>query len=141
MPLRLHQDYISWRSFPTTFVTAIVAIDPSSAENGATEVFPGYHTKGSLTPKDGQYHQLPDDAVDASTGVVLDLAPGDVAVFSGYTPHRSGPNRSQQWRRLLYLSYNAMSDGGEQRDAHYEEFRSWLQDRYAEYGKTSTLFR
>ena len=74
-------------------------------------------------------------------GVVLDLAPGDVAIFSGYTPHRSGPNRSAQSRRLLYLSYNALSDGGEQRDQHYAEFRGWLQDRYAEYGKTATFFR
>ena len=47
----LHQDYISWPSFPKTFVTAIVAIDPSSAENGATEVFRGYHLKGCMTPR------------------------------------------------------------------------------------------
>ena len=51
------------------------------------------------------------------------------------------PNRSSEWRRLLYLSYNALSDGGEQRDQHYAEFRGWLQDRYAEYGRTSTFFR
>jgi hypothetical protein len=63
------------------------------------------------------------------------------AIFSGYTPHRSAPNRSAQSRRLLYLSYNALSDGGDQRDPRYAEFRGWLQDRYAEYGKTSTFFR
>jgi hypothetical protein len=138
---KLHQDYISWKSFPTTFVTAIVAIDSGDATNGATEVFPGYHTQGCLMPKDGNYHQLPDDAVDLSKGVVLELAPGDVAIFSGYTPHRSAPNRSAQSRRLLYLSYNALSDGGAQRDKHYAEFRGWLQDRYAEHGRTSTFFR
>ena len=49
----LHQDYISWKTFPTTFMTAIVAIDAADAGNGATEVFPGYHTQGCLTPKDG----------------------------------------------------------------------------------------
>ena len=137
----LHQDYIAWKSFPTSFVTAIVAIDAAAAGNGATEVFPGYHTNGCLTPQDGNYHQLPDEAVDATTGVVLDLAPGDVAIFSGYTPHRSAPNRSSESRRLLYLSYNALSDGGEQRDRHYAEYHRWLQDRYAEYGKTATFFR
>ena len=137
----LHQDYISWKTFPTTFVTAIVAIDAADASNGATEVFPGYHQQGCLTPKDGQYHQLADNAVDESKGVVLELAPGDVAIFSGCTPHRSGPNRSPKSRRLLYLSYNAVSDGGDQRERHYEEFRNWLQDRYAEYGRTSTFFR
>jgi ectoine hydroxylase-related dioxygenase (phytanoyl-CoA dioxygenase family) len=137
----LHQDYVSWKSFPTTFLTAIVAIDPADARSGATEVFPGYHRQGCLSAPDGMYHTLPDDAVDRSRGVVLELAPGDVAVFSGYTPHRSAPNRSEHSRRLLYLSYNALSDGGEQRNGHYAEFRGWLQDRYAEYGKTATFYR
>ena len=138
---QLHQDYISWKSFPTTFLTAIVAIDPADATNGATEVFPGYHRQGCLSARDGQYHHLSDDSVDPTTGVVLELAPGDVAIFSGYTPHRSAANRSSQWRRLLYLSYNAFSDGGEQREQHYAEFRTWLQERYADYGKTATYFR
>jgi ectoine hydroxylase-related dioxygenase (phytanoyl-CoA dioxygenase family) len=137
----LHQDYIAWASFPTTFMTVIVAIDPADAGNGATEVFPGYHLEGALTPRDGNYHALSEDAVDVTTGVVLDLAPGDVAMFSGYTPHRSAANRSSQWRRLLYLSYNAISDGGDQRTRHYQEFHAWLQDRYAEHGRTFTFFR
>jgi hypothetical protein len=138
---RLHQDYIAWDSFPVSFLTAIVAIDACDRENGATEVFRGYHLRGCMSPKDRMYHQLPDESVDASAGVVLTLAPGDVAVFSGYTPHRSSPNRSDRTRRLLYLSYNAFSDGGEQRDSHYAEFADWLKDRYAEYGKTMTYFR
>jgi ectoine hydroxylase-related dioxygenase (phytanoyl-CoA dioxygenase family) len=138
---KLHQDYISWESFPISFLTVILAIDASDARNGATEVFPRYHHQGCLSPRDGMYHQLSEDAVDLSTGVVLDLAPGDIAIFSGYTPHRSGANHSRQWRRLLYLSYNALSEGGEQRDRHYAEFHAWLRDRYAEYGKTLTFFR
>ena len=138
---KLHQDYISWPSFPVSFLTVIVAIDPADAESGATEVFAGYHKQGYLSARDGMYHQLAEEAVDPATGVVLELAPGDIALFSGYTPHRSGPNRSSHWRRLLYLSYNALGDGGEQRDRHYDEFRTWLQDRYAEYGKTATFFR
>lgn len=82
----LHQDYISWPEFPRSFLTAIVAIDPTEGENGATEVFPGYHTQGCLTPQDGDYHELPLDAVDESAGVLLELQPGDVALFGGFTP-------------------------------------------------------
>ena len=89
----------------------------------------------------GKYHKLAPEAVDASKGVVMDLQPGDLAIFSGFTPHRSGPNKSAQWRRLLYLSYNAASEGGEQRDAHYAEFHGWLKERYADYGKVNTFFR
>jgi ectoine hydroxylase-related dioxygenase (phytanoyl-CoA dioxygenase family) len=137
----MHQDYISWKSFPVSFTTVIVAIDAADGQNGATEVFPGYHQRGCLTPQDGMYHELPVDMVDLSKGVMLDLQPGDIAIFSGFTPHRSGPNRSPEWRRLLYLSYNALSDGGEQREKHYAEFHSWLKDRYAEYGKVNTFFR
>jgi ectoine hydroxylase-related dioxygenase (phytanoyl-CoA dioxygenase family) len=138
---QLHQDYIGWPEFPESFVTVIVAIDPTEAENGATEVFPGYHRQGYLSPKDGEYHQLPLDAVDESTGVMLELQPGDIAVFSGFTPHRSAPNGSDRWRRQLYLSYNAARDGGDQRDAHYRQFHEWLVKKYAEYGKTGVWFR
>lgn len=137
----LHQDYIAWPSFPKSFLTAIVAIDAAAADNGATEVFPGLHTRGCLTPADGRYHKLSPESVAGVPGVMLELQPGDVAFFGGYTPHRSGPNRSDQWRRLLYLSYNAASDGGDQRDRHYAEFKGWLQERYAEYGKVNTFFR
>jgi ectoine hydroxylase-related dioxygenase (phytanoyl-CoA dioxygenase family) len=123
----LHQDYISWKEFPNSFITVIVAIDPTEAANGATEVFPGYHKQGYLSPRDGDYHHLSPEAIDLSCGVVLDLAPGDIALFGGFTPHRSGPNRSDHWRRQLYLSYSAGSDG--------------LVKKYAEYGKTGVYFR
>jgi hypothetical protein len=137
----LHQDYIGWKNFPRTFVTAAVAIDPSGPGNGCTEVFPGVHKRGYLSPEDGDYHPVPDAAMDGASAVPLELAPGDVAIFGCFTPHRSGPNRSAGSRRLLYASYNADSDGGDRRDAHYEEFFAWLKGKYAEYGKHDVWFR
>jgi ectoine hydroxylase-related dioxygenase (phytanoyl-CoA dioxygenase family) len=137
----LHQDYISWPGFPRTFVTAAVAVDPCGKDNGATEVFPGYHSRGYLSPEDGDYHAVPAGVVDESAGVLLELKPGDVAVFGCFVPHRSAANRSDQWRRLLYLSYNADSDGGDRRDAHYAEFHAWLKTKYGEYGRHDTYFR
>jgi ectoine hydroxylase-related dioxygenase (phytanoyl-CoA dioxygenase family) len=137
----LHQDYIAWPSFPKTFATLIVAIDRSDAESGGTEVFPGEHAHGNLTAPDGHYHDLPEFLVASAPGKVLALNPGDIAVFGGYMPHRSAANRSAHSRRLLYLSYNALSDGGEQREAHYAEFGQWLQEQYSKYGRTCTFFR
>jgi ectoine hydroxylase-related dioxygenase (phytanoyl-CoA dioxygenase family) len=137
----LHQDYIAWPSFPKSFITVLVPIDPANDENGATEVFPGLHKQGYLSEADGDYHELPPAAVGDSQGVRLSLEPGDIAVFDGMTPHRSAPNRStSSWRRQLYLSYNAVSDGGRQRDAHYREFHDWLKVKYAQYGKHDTYF-
>ena len=87
----LHQDWIAWPGFPTSFLTVLVPLDPAGVDNGCTEVFPGYHRQGSLSPKDGQYHELPADAVDEARCVPLELGVGDVAVFGGFTPHRSAP--------------------------------------------------
>jgi hypothetical protein len=78
--------------------------------------------------------------VDESAAVPLVMQPGDVAVFGAFTPHRSAPNTSGRWRRLFYLSYNAASDGGDRRDAHYTEFLAWLKKKYAEYGKKDVYF-
>jgi hypothetical protein len=137
----LHQDFIAWANFPETFITVLIAIDPASDDNGATEVFPGFHRAGYLSPRDGMYHDLPLAAVDETRGVRLDLGVGDVALFGCFTPHRSAPNRTDRWRRQLYLSYNADHDGGDRREAHYREFHAWLKERYAEYGKTNVYFK
>jgi ectoine hydroxylase-related dioxygenase (phytanoyl-CoA dioxygenase family) len=136
----LHQDYIAWPSFPRSFVTAAVAIDRCDLDNGCTIVYPGYHQRGCLTPEDGDYHPLPPETVDERRAVPLELQPGDVAIFGCFTPHRSSPNSSSRSRRLLYLSYNAASDGGDRREAHYREFLGWLRKKYAEYGKTNVYF-
>ncbi|MBL8792374.1 MAG: phytanoyl-CoA dioxygenase family protein [Planctomycetia bacterium] len=137
----LHQDYIGWKDFPKTFITVLVPLDPSDRSNGCTEVFPGYHHQGYLSPEDGDYHPMPAGVVDESQCVPLELEPGDIALFGAFTPHRSAPNRSEGWRRQLYLSYNADSDGGDRRTAHYREFHHWLKGKYAEYGKHQTYFQ
>ena len=136
----LHQDWIAWKGFPRSFLTVLVPLDAADRDNGCTVVYPGYHRGGPLTPPDGQYHEIPADTVDEATAVPLVLEPGDAAVFGGFTPHRSDPNASARWRRQLYLSYNARSDGGDQRDRHYREFHAWLKVKYAEYGKPDTYF-
>lgn len=136
----LHQDWIAWERFPRSYLSVIVPLDESHADNGCTIVYPGYHHSGSMSPEDGCYHELSLDQVDESTAMPMELKLGDVAVFSGFTPHRSNPNLSGVPRRQLYLSYTRHSDGGELRDIHYREYIDWLQLKYAEYGKTETYF-
>jgi hypothetical protein len=136
----LHQDWIAWPGFPRSFLTVLVPLDPARPDNGCTVVYRGYHHNGSLSDEDGNYHELPAGLVEESRAVPLELDPGDVAVFGGFTPHGSEPNRSEGWRRQLYLSYNKLSEGGEQRARHYQEFHAWLRVKYAEYGKHDTYF-
>jgi len=136
----LHQDWIAWPDFPRSFLTVLAPFDASDVGNGCTVVYPGYHRDGPLSAEDGQYHELPTTTVDEAKAVPLVLEAGDVAVFGGFTPHRSDPNASDRWRRQLYLSYNKHSDGGDQREKHYREFHAWLRTKYADYGKTDMYF-
>jgi hypothetical protein len=126
----LHQDYISWRSFPRSFLTVLVPLDAAHEGNGCTVVYERYHRDGLLTPADGQFHPTPRELVCESRRQALVMEPGDIAIFHGFTPHESSPNRSSSPRRQLYLSYNADDDGGDQRAAHYAEFHRWLQAKY-----------
>ena len=138
---KLHQDWIAWPDFPKSFLTVLIPFDAADEENGCTIVYPGYHRHGTLSPEDGSYHELPADCVDEARAMPLVLEPGDIAIFGGFTPHRSAPNRSSRWRRQLYLSYNKLSDGGEQRSNHYQKFHAWLRKRYAEHGKNEVYFK
>jgi ectoine hydroxylase-related dioxygenase (phytanoyl-CoA dioxygenase family) len=137
----LHQDWIAWPGFPRSFLTVLIPFDRADADNGCTQVFPGYHKQGALSQEDGHYHELPAEVIDERRGVHLELERGDVAIFGGFTPHRSAPNRSARWRRQLFLSYNKHSDGGPQRDKHYQEFHRWIRARYAEPERKKLYFR
>jgi len=137
----LHQDWIAWPGFPRSFLTVLVPFDQADRDNGCTQVFPGYHKAGSLSPEDGQYHELSAELIEQRRGVYLELDRGDIAIFSGFTPHRSDPNHSSRWRRQLFLSYNKLSDGGQQREQHYQEFHRWLRAKYDETDRKNLYFR
>jgi hypothetical protein len=126
----LHQDIPRyWAGFPRTFLTVLIPIDRLTDENGCTEVFSGYHDDFMSPPERPDLYMLPEDSVDLRRQVKLTLQPGDLAVFHGLTPHRSAPNRSPQMRRAFYVSYNAYSDGGDQRAQHYREFHERMRQR------------
>lgn len=137
----LHQDWIAWKRFPRSFNSLVVPLDPTGEDNGCTIVYPGYHHNGPLTAEDGNYHELPANTVDEAKAVPLSLAPGDIALFSGFVPHRSNANLSDRSRRQLYFSYTKRSDGGDLREQHYADFQEWLIKKYDEYGKKGTYFR
>jgi hypothetical protein len=142
MGYNLHQDIPrAWRGFPRTFLTVLIPIDACDSRNGATEVFAGYHRDGHLETEAGNPYKVPDSSVDPERGKLLDLAPGDIAIFHGLTPHRSAPNRSNSPRRTLYVSYNALSDGGDQRAAHYAEFHEMLRNRREPAEREKLYFR
>lgn len=125
----LHQDYIPWPNFPKSFLSVAIPIDACTEANGCTVVYGGYHDQGLLTPEDGQFHAIPEGVVSAERRVALELQPGDIAIFSGLTPHESSPNTSLESRRQIFLSFNRLSDGGVLREQHYRDFRDYMSSR------------
>jgi ectoine hydroxylase-related dioxygenase (phytanoyl-CoA dioxygenase family) len=101
-----HQDYALWQSFPQPLVNVIVSIDAARAENGGIEFFPDYH---ELISTPGEQRYLNDEEIarlDGATREVVETEPGDLLIFDGMTPHRSGFNTSGNLRRQLYLTYS-----------------------------------
>ena len=103
----MHQDYPYWESLglpAEEYVNALVAFDPFDRNSGSTELFSGMH-HAKLAAPDGSPFDTDEALLVGRSSVVLDLAPGDVALFHSLTPHRSGPNRAAHPRRGLFLTY------------------------------------
>ena len=130
-PQALHFDdsfYPFPRPRPAISLATIVAIDPFTAENGATEVIPGSHLwgddlpggvvsavdfaqettygRGRLGPGNALMRPGPPEATraDARLEPVV-MSAGSVVVFPGTLWHRGGANRSRSPRLALSMQY------------------------------------
>ena len=52
----------------------------------------------------------------------------DAIFFNSYTPHRSGPNMTNNRRRVLYVTYNAASEGDHRREYYADKRLSYPPD-------------
>jgi len=111
-----HQDAPAYR-FIETHISCMVAVDDATEENGCLEVVSGLHhevlpmnAKGCIEPS----------LVNSFHWMTVPLRAGQTLWFHSRTPHRSGPNNSQNDRRALYPTYNALSEG-DLRSHYYEQ--------------------
>ncbi|MDE0685396.1 MAG: phytanoyl-CoA dioxygenase family protein, partial [Candidatus Poribacteria bacterium] len=119
----LHQDYNWWQGFPHSLLTVSVALDASTKENGCTELWTGHHQGFLHEPGSLDKGSIDPEHLANEEHIYVDLAPGDMAIFTCFTPHAAASNKSNSARRMLFLSYNDSRDG-EHYTAHYEHFRS-----------------
>ena len=103
-----------WYEYADFFVSALVAIDKCSKENGTLELAKSH--KGNFdqlyenTKKDG----TPALSVEVEAKTVfesIDMEIGDVIIFSNSCPHRSQKNHSQETRRIIYYTYTPSENG------------------------------
>lgn len=116
-----HQDAPAFAAFKQhRHITLMVSVDATTIENGCLEVVRGRHREGTLAQGPGG--ALSAELVEGLVWEPVTTEPGDVLLFDSYTPHRSGPNRTDRPRRALYITYNRASEG-DRRDDYYRDKR------------------
>jgi ectoine hydroxylase-related dioxygenase (phytanoyl-CoA dioxygenase family) len=120
--IRFRRPRSAYRDPAASYVQTGIAIDPHREDNGAMLVYPGSHCMGELSLGDGRVMDRPLDeddlrrvGLDPAQARVLELEPGDVALWHLYTVHGSGPNNSANDRRFYINGYvkASMCDRGE----------------------------
>lgn len=105
-----HQDSTYFGLDPAEHVTAWVALAESNRQSGCVQVLPGSHRAGQVRHREGravanmlrgQELAAPDDARIAT----MELRPGQFSLHHTYLHHNSMPNRSDDRRIGLGLSY------------------------------------
>lgn len=131
----MHQDQAYWQLCPADDILSVsFQIDGASAANGGVELFSGYHGR-MLTPVGVRTNFRPEELaqVPLEDADKIVTQPGDVLIFHSLTPHLSGVNTSDVWRRSLYLTYSAAGNG--------DFYKSQLENYKAYSGAAGQSFR
>ena len=120
---KAHQDVqAGWDRYASLHITALVSIDESTIENGCLEIAPGHHREGLIGES---WKPLDENALDY---IPVTTGPGDAVFFDSFIPHRSAPNRTNAARRVLYVTYNRLSEGDQRRQYYADKRKSYPPD-------------
>lgn len=129
-----HQDMAgNWDIYTDYFITALIAIDRNTDENGCLEVSPGDYGRKMLS---AQWKPIEGEQLKALSWVQVPMQPGDALFFGSYIPHQSKRNKSAAPRRNLYLTYNREEEGDFREQYYIDKRKSYPPDIEREEGKT-----
>ncbi|MFV2091014.1 MAG: phytanoyl-CoA dioxygenase family protein, partial [Pseudomonadales bacterium] len=98
-----HQDNGYTFVEPQQYLTCWVALSDATTENGCPWILPGAHRQGTL---DHRWTELGFQCLTHPDGAMaLPVRAGSIAVFSSLTPHRTGPNVTDETRKAYILQY------------------------------------
>ncbi|MGI9579153.1 MAG: phytanoyl-CoA dioxygenase family protein [Microthrixaceae bacterium] len=98
-----HQDNGYTFIEPQQYMTCWVPLVDATVDNGCPWVLPGVHRRGTL---EHWSTDLGFECVEHAEGAVpVEARVGDVVVLSSLTPHRTGPNTSDDVRKAYILQY------------------------------------
>ncbi len=120
---KAHQDVqAGWDRYSKLHITALVSIDATTLENGCLEMASGQHKQGLIGE---QWQPLDEQALDY---IAVPTEPGDAVFFDSFAPHRSEPNLTDKARRVLYVTYNRLSEGDHRRQYYIDKRASYPPD-------------
>jgi phytanoyl-CoA hydroxylase len=99
-----HQDSAYWQVDPPDLVSAWIALDDATLENGCMRVLPGSHTWGVIEHKHLQDYQVDETDLDTSNEVAVPLQAGGCLFFHSLLLHATAPNQSPHPRRSMIIS-------------------------------------
>ena len=67
--------------------------------------------------------------------VSVETEPGDAVFFDSFAPHKSAPNLTDRARRVLYITYNAASEGDHLEQYYADKRQSYPPDIEREAGR------
>jgi phytanoyl-CoA hydroxylase len=111
-----HQDSGYTVTKPLNYITCWTAISRTTIENGCIWIIPGSHKRGLLTHQYNERDSSHDAVLDNEEGAIpVEMAPGQIAIFSSLMLHKSGPNTSKETRYGYVPQYHhanvVMADG------------------------------
>ena len=106
-----HQDLSYWAMDPVGPLSAWIAVDDVTVENGCLHFCPGSHKFG---PQEGINLRVDGDSIvskmkdrghDVADPVAMEMEAGGVTFHNGCNFHHAGPNRTDQPRRAFAVIY------------------------------------
>lgn len=129
----LHQDQqAGWSTYAPLFVTALISIDRATEDNGCLKIADMPRPRAILGE---EWKPLSAADLGGHGLVSVPTEPGDVIFFDSFVAHASEPNRSDRQRRILYLTYNRLSDGDHRAQYFHDKRLSFPPDVEREPGR------
>ncbi len=103
-----HQDGNYTRYVEGQGINLWMALSPTSKTNGALQMLPRSHLNGEVASEnagDGDGHRKV--SFEPKDFLILDMEPGDVAVFSRWTVHGSGSNDTAEHRVAYAVQFHS----------------------------------
>ena len=121
-----HQDsQAGWDDYAKFYLTAMVSIDDATIKNGCLEFASGHNQSGLIGKL---WKPLSDNEMKNMKFVPIETKPGDAVFFDCYAPHKSEPNLTNKSRRILYLTYNKLSEGNHREKYYLDKYKNYPPD-------------